>query len=359
MNVYIFSTASVKWNNCESETFSINNGVKQGAIISAPLFAIYIDPLLSKLKVAREGCHIGNICTNAFAYADDIVLLSPSCTALRNLIGICETYANEYEIKFNPDKCTLLIFSDLINVNNLVNIMLCGNRIKNVINEKHLGHYFSSTYNQTFNLINIENVIRDMKVRTNTIVTQFRPISWKSKTIIFNSQCLSLYGCQLWRLDDPKIDELCTTWKVCCRRLLNLSQRTRSRFIHHIMDTPPILDIIMYRMLNFFITGLASEDTLISNIFKNTLLASTSYMRVNINKIIAHFNIDYHDIFSLNKNVLKKTLYNMKGEKDWQCNLIEELLSMRDGTVTTDLEDLEMNDIRFMLEQVSTDFLNR
>ena len=46
MNTYIMSTAVVKWNKTLSDPFSINNGVKQGAVISAPLFAIYIDPLL-------------------------------------------------------------------------------------------------------------------------------------------------------------------------------------------------------------------------------------------------------------------------------------------------------------------------
>ena len=121
--------------------------------------------------------------------------------------------------------------------------------------DKHLEHTFSTTYEQTFNLINLEGIIRDMKVRTNTIIAQFKPISWKSKVTLFNSQCLSLYGCQLWRLDDPKVKELCTTWKVCSRRLLNLSQRTRSRLIHHLMNTAPIQDIIMYRMLNFFTSG--------------------------------------------------------------------------------------------------------
>ena len=44
-----------------------------------------------------------------------------------------------------------------------------------------------------------------MIVRTNTLSAQFKPVSWKSKNTIFNSQCLSLYGCQLWRLDDPKV----------------------------------------------------------------------------------------------------------------------------------------------------------
>ena len=110
VNIYVISSASVKWNKCESNSFYIGNGVKQGGIISAPLFAIYIDPLICKLNRTKEGCYIGGICANAFAYADDIVILSPSCSALRCLISICESFAKEYEIIFNPDKCTLLIF---------------------------------------------------------------------------------------------------------------------------------------------------------------------------------------------------------------------------------------------------------
>ena len=46
MNSYIMSTAVVKWNNSAATPFNICNGVKQGGVISAPLFALYIDPLL-------------------------------------------------------------------------------------------------------------------------------------------------------------------------------------------------------------------------------------------------------------------------------------------------------------------------
>ena len=293
------------------------------------------------------------MCANAFAYADDIVLLSPSCTALQNLIQICEIYATEFEIKFNPDKCTLLIFSKSNDIENLINVMLCGCRINNVFSEKHLGHTFSTTYEQTFNLINLEGIIRDMKVRTNTIIAQFKPISWKSKVTLFNSQCLSLYGCQLWRLDDPKVKELCTTWKVCSRRLLNLSQRTRSRLIHHLMNTAPIQDIIMYRMLNFFTSGLNHKDTVISNFYKNTLTSNTSYMLVNINMILKHFGIRYHEIFTLNKYKLKQIVDSKIDEKDWQTSMIEELISMREDNITAGLNQWE---IRLMLEQLCTDF---
>ncbi|CAL4129905.1 unnamed protein product, partial [Meganyctiphanes norvegica] len=142
----------------------------------------------------------------------------------------------------------------------------------------------------------------------------------------------------------------------CCRRLLNMSPRTRSRFIHHLMGTVPILDIIIYRMLNIFIAGLNNEDNLISNFFKNTQLANSSYMQVNIYEKLECFNVTYHDLFSINKSKLKNILNNLKGEKDWQCNMLDELLSMSDGNVTTDL-DLKYNEIKYMLNQVSTDFL--
>ena len=366
MNIYLSSSATVKWKNCESENFGISNGVKQGAVISPPLFAIYLDPLIARLIESKEGCHIGDICANAFVYADDIVLLSPSCNALRNLINICEYFANEYEINFNPNKCTLLIFSDIKDIGNLVNLTICGSSIKNVTSETHLGHVFQADYGHTMNLINFDHIIRDMKVRTNAIVNQFKPISWKAKTTLFNSQCLYLYGCPLWRLDDPKIEELNTTWKVCCRKLLNLNPRTRSRYIHQLMDTPPIIDTIMYRMLSFYISGLNSKDPLISNTFKNSLLSNTSYMKVNLNKILEHFNIQYLDIFNINKYTLKKILCNKIGEKEWQCVFLQELLSVREGTLIVDMEadldeeeeeGLDIDEIKLMIEMVSTDFL--
>ena len=129
MNIYMIGSATVKWNNCESDSFGINNGVKQGGIISAPLFAIYINPLISRLNKTKQGCYIGGICANAFAYADDIVILCPSCSALRYLIAVCEVFANEYDVIFNPEKCTLLIFSDFeLDRNNMI-IMFCSKKL--------------------------------------------------------------------------------------------------------------------------------------------------------------------------------------------------------------------------------------
>ena len=53
-------------------------------------------------------------------------------------------------------------------------------------------------------------------------------------------------------------------------------------------------------------------------------------MSTNVNTIIRNFNINYLELFSFNKNKLK-IKYNEKIViKDWQCNIIEELMYIRE-----------------------------
>jgi hypothetical protein len=94
-----------------SEYFLAANGVKHGAVMSPVLFCVYIDELLISILKAGVGCYIGGIFIGAFAYADDIVLVAPSATALWRLLTICDDYAREYRIAFNAAKSKCLIIS--------------------------------------------------------------------------------------------------------------------------------------------------------------------------------------------------------------------------------------------------------
>ena len=75
---YTHQKCHVRWNNKQSDPFSVSNGVKQGSVISPLLFSIYIDNLFSKLKQLGLGCHVGLTYAGAFGYADAIALVSPS-----------------------------------------------------------------------------------------------------------------------------------------------------------------------------------------------------------------------------------------------------------------------------------------
>ena len=130
INIYSLNCAKVKWNNTLSDEFPLNNGVKQGGVISPLLFSLYLDPLLRHLEDSGKGCFMGNLCANAFAYADDIIILAPTCSSLRSLIKICEEYSNEYCLIFNPSKCSLMFFSDPNFDTSLINIRLCNEQLK-------------------------------------------------------------------------------------------------------------------------------------------------------------------------------------------------------------------------------------
>ena len=49
----------VRWGEILSSQFSVNNGVKQGGIMSPVLFTVYLDNLLKILKKRNIGCKIG------------------------------------------------------------------------------------------------------------------------------------------------------------------------------------------------------------------------------------------------------------------------------------------------------------
>ena len=297
--------------------------------------------MLKRLKNTKQGCHIGNLCANAFAYADDIVLLTPTCISLKILINVCELFADEYMLIFNPDKCKLLIFSTSeFNIQN-VNISICNNKIENVKSEKHLGNLFQNSNT----LINIDAIIKDIHTRTNVIVNNFRPISWQAKVALFKSQCSSLYGCQLWNLEDPKIDKLFTSWRVCCRKISGLNPWTRSYLLPNVMDDMPIHDIVNFRMIVFFINGLNHESDLISQFFKNTLMSNSSYMLVNINSILNRYGIRYNDLFFMNKTCIRNVINSNIDRPDWRCRSIKELLSIREGQQICELNMSEINDI--------------
>ena len=185
---------------------------------------------------------------------------------------------------------------------------------------------------------------------TKVILNQFSCLTWHAKVKLFLSQCSSLYGSPLWNLDDPNIDVLCTAWKVCCRRILNIKPDSRSELLHHVMNTLPIKDMIMSRQLSFMMSGIKHDSSTIASFFSNSLLSNTSFMTKNVNIILKHLNLDYGYLFSnANKARTKSLFYNNMNKPDWRSNLLRELLDLKEYISFCD----------FMRESEIIDTLNR
>ena len=65
-------TARVVWDGVKGEFHDVNEGVRQGGILSPLLFKLYLDSVLSEISGMELGCRRGFAGVNILAYADDI-----------------------------------------------------------------------------------------------------------------------------------------------------------------------------------------------------------------------------------------------------------------------------------------------
>ena len=109
LHAYKIQVTMVRWNGNYSAEFSIKHGVKQGAVLSALLYCVYVDDLFLRLRKNRQGCWINGEFMGIFGCADNNVLL-PKCMAFTK---------KERDLR---------------------SMMLCGNSLPWVKSTRHLGN---------------------------------------------------------------------------------------------------------------------------------------------------------------------------------------------------------------------------
>ena len=74
------------------------------------MFAIFIDGLVDKVKATGVGCYFSYICVSIFLYADDILLIAPSVSALQTLLCACEEELKLLDMQLNAKKSVCIRF---------------------------------------------------------------------------------------------------------------------------------------------------------------------------------------------------------------------------------------------------------
>ena len=79
------------------------NGTRQGSVLSPALYSIYMDEILVTLRNLGVGCYVGEVFMGAMGYADDLVLLAPTRTAMQMMLKACEDFGTKNNLLFSTD----------------------------------------------------------------------------------------------------------------------------------------------------------------------------------------------------------------------------------------------------------------
>jgi hypothetical protein len=189
---------AVRWAGSLSGEYRLECGVRQGGLSSPRLFSLYVNRLIEELSNTMIGCSIDGTFVNNISYADDMVLLSPSISALRTLVSVCERYAGAHGLKYNVSKSELLVFEGKgvkLDDKLLPPVKLNGTPLNVVREFKYLGHWVTASLKDDTDL---ERERRALAVRSNMLIRRFAKCTKNVKITLFKSYCQSFYTCSLW-----------------------------------------------------------------------------------------------------------------------------------------------------------------
>jgi len=121
--------------------FNLLSGTRLGGLMSASLYAIFINDVIVKLEVSGFGHFIRNLCFNAFMYADDLLLLSISVSDLQKMLNICLEELNLLDMNFNVNKSNWLRIGKRHNSDIFDDIFVNNKVVKRETQHTYLGIY--------------------------------------------------------------------------------------------------------------------------------------------------------------------------------------------------------------------------
>lgn len=79
---------------------------------------------IGQVAASGVGCNWHWIFAGVFSYADDIFLLAPSASAIRNMLSICSSYATSHGLFLNDEKTQLICFRKMYFILQLISYIL-------------------------------------------------------------------------------------------------------------------------------------------------------------------------------------------------------------------------------------------
>ena len=209
---YLNFKCCVKIQGSFSEWYEPRCGIHQGGFMSLMKYAIFINSLLVDLKKSGLCCKIYRTPSTPLGYADDVATCCLSKQRLDKAMALVHAHGCTWRYDLNAKKSGVLVYGESIKeheCNSVDRIFKLGpNRVNERVNYDHVG-----IRNTIFNsdISGIEERISKGRRSFNSVAgigVRKGGITMATCNVIFWSIVVptTLYGCELWILDDPLLN---------------------------------------------------------------------------------------------------------------------------------------------------------
>ena len=353
--IFIYSEqfANVRWNGEISSVFTMHNGVRQGAVLSALAYCFYCEDLFRLLEQNRSGCWVKGFYLGLLGYSDDNICLAPSLNALQDMLNTCQMYAASHNLKFstdiNPVKCKTKTMAFLKRNRVLPNLILCGNPLPWTDRCKHLGTTITNKIDGCEEDMRVKNANYIGKnIELNQEFSFAHPATKLQMNQIFNSHYASS---PLWDLFGNGSRKIESSYNRSVKVMLGLPYGTHRCLIEPLTHCKHVKKVLIQRFLGFLENIARSNKEAIKMLVETSKQDVRSVTGRNLREIM--ILLGKTSVNDVNKKDIENIEYfPMDAAEKWKVEAIKEIIDVKNGVA--DIENFELEELETILIHLCT-----
>ena len=291
-----------------TDWFDIEQGVRQGCILSPHLSNIYSEQIMrNALEDFTGGVRIGGRVITNLRYADDVVLIAGGMEELQELVNRVNKASFQFGLSLNASKTQVMKICRKPNYEEELNFITENNkRIENVKESIYLGTLITNNCDDT------KEIRRRLCIAKNAVISLTQ--IWKDKGILIGTKkrllksfvfSIASYGSECWVLKKSGKKKIDTFELWCYRRLLRISwtDRKSNEWVLEKIDCKDRLLATTNRRKMSFVGHVLRRKDISCNLFMGSVYGNrgrgrlkTRYSdnvkeRAGINRIVAIYRL--------------------------------------------------------------------
>ena len=317
-DLYSGLSSKVKWMGDLSDSFSIQQGVWQGAILSPPFYNIYLNPCLKELEQQRLGLCIGSVYCGCPTCADDVALLARCENELQLMSNVVQRNCRQKRVTIHPVKSNIVLLQPHKTVTKKTfTHNLNGNDIQLSTSTTHLGLFRSEIKENTINIDErLSLARRTLYSLINTGLHGSNGLNPQTSFKIYQCYVLPrlLFGLEVLPLTATQISILAKFHISNLRRFQSLPLRTATSAVYLLLGALPIEAELHKRHLSLLHNILTTNNTTIRDL-------STRQIAINLDNSKSFFSRvqDILDIYQLPH--IRELKFNNLSKEQWKIQI--------------------------------------